>query len=140
MKLIFSIATLFTTIILGACTTTQMAADAMQARFVGKSMDSFVVEHGPPLSEYQMEDGGFLYEWSSGIRKTINLPATTSYSGVTNPYSYSGVGQTIGGGPIEMECRLRIVTDKHKIIKDFTITKDSIGAWETSRCNEVLSG
>lgn len=120
------------------CSTTQQATTRLTADYVGKSLDSFVLDHGIPHSKYQLDDGGFVYVWSSGVI-VVQMPTTTTVSGTVSPYgTYSSHATTSGGGQIEVFCEIQIQTDPNNIIRSLKPIKDTIGNWELSRCAEIF--
>ena len=97
-------------------------------------MDEFVLRYGAPYSAINLNSGDIAYVWNSGITSlTMPATATTEISGNT---AYT---QVYGGGAINMQCEVQLVVDAEGTIKSVRILKDTIGAWATSRCHEVLS-
>jgi hypothetical protein len=63
-------------LVLSGCATTQDAEKHMGAKYIGKSSDAFFSHNGPPLSYFDMNDGGRLYTWRGG-ETTIVVAAET---------------------------------------------------------------
>ena len=125
-------------IVLLGCTTTDMALQKLSDRYMNRSADDFFIDNGPPMNAYALREGGSIYVWSSG-RRQVALPATTTYSGTATPYgSFRGTSQSTGGGTLDLECEVKIVTDRNNNIQSISITQDTWGWWETSRCNEYF--
>jgi hypothetical protein len=122
---------------LPGCTTTQEAMTNATSKYVGKNFDQFVLDHGIPHSKYQLNSGGYVYVWNSGII-TYSMPVTTTFSGTASPYSYSGTATTTGGGAIDVFCELKIHTDESGQILSITPVTDTLGKWTTSRCAEIF--
>ena len=67
------------------------------------------------------------------------MPAISSFSGSVGPAgSISGGSYTAGGFTANMECALEITTNPEGVIETIRAMKDTWGAWQTSRCAEVL--
>ncbi len=111
---------------------------SIAGKYSGQHLDKFVMDHGAPYSAYKMDNGSTIYQWSSGI-DSVSIPQTVSHSGYVSPYgTISGTSTVHGGGSMRLECALKIVTDKRKVISQINIVKDTIGRWETSRCHEIF--
>ena len=134
----YTIILLCVSIILSGCSTTQQATTRLTTDYAGKSLDAFVIDHGIPHTKYQLDDGGFIYVWNSGVI-VYNMPTTTTMSGTVSPYAtYSGHATTSGGGQINVYCEIQIQTDPNNIIRSLRPIKDTIGNWELSRCAEIF--
>ncbi|MGO4571515.1 hypothetical protein [Microvirga sp. 2TAF3] len=48
------------------CKTTEEAASAVRAKWIGQPIDNFFVENGPPISSYTLDSGGMIYTWRGG--------------------------------------------------------------------------
>lgn len=59
-------AVLAAAVMLAGCKTTEEAAQAVRAKWIGQSIDRFFVENGPPVSSYALEGGGTIYTWRGG--------------------------------------------------------------------------
>ena len=106
---------------------------------MGKHSDVFFTQHGMPYQAYQLDHAGMLFAWSSRVR-SVTMPSTTPYSGTAGPYGmYSGTATTHGEATLEVVCALQIRTDANRIITGITIMRDTVGWWETSRCNELFN-
>ena len=129
---------LFVVLVLGGCTTSQMAFDSISQQWMGRHSDDFFTQYGMPFQSYKLDNGGMLVGWSSGVR-SLTMPETTTYRGSVSPSgSFYGVADTSGGGTMDLVCVLQIRTDGQRRITGITITKDTWGMWETSACNEVF--
>jgi hypothetical protein len=123
---------------LTACTSSQMAVQSLGEQYGRQHLDKFVVDHGAPYSAYETAKGGIIYEWSSGI-DSVSMPQTINHTGTINQFGmYSGTSTVNGGGAMKLECAIKIITDKDKIIREIRIERDSMGHWEMSRCNEIF--
>lgn len=121
-------------ILVSGCVSTQSVADRTASKYVGKSIDLFVLDHGAPHREFQLHSGDIAYTWSSGIT-SIEMPptATTTMIGDT-AYTHIHDGEVIN-----LYCELQIITDADGTVKHIKILKDTVGALFTSRCHEVLN-
>jgi hypothetical protein len=125
-------------LILAGCTTTQQANTSMQATFVGKPADDFFLQYGPPIATHQLDDGRHMYLWTEG-RHDFYLPGTTTGTVTLAGNTAWWNGWTTPPTDVNVECVLRIVT-KAGIIQQIMAQSDSIGMWQTSRCNELFGG
>lgn len=98
--------------ILGACSTTREAAQALQFQYIGKNSDEFFAIYGPPSSEYGLESGDRVFRWNSGKW--------------SNAYA-------------EVFCEVQLLVSRDNKIKSIAPINDSIGKWQTSRCAEIFS-
>ena len=120
------------------CTTTEQAMQRVNSRFVGRNIDEFVLKHGIPYAKHQLNNGDFIYAWSSGII-SYYMPTTTTMSGHVSPYSYySGSAMTTGGGSIDVCCEVQIHTAADGTILSIKPLIDTLGRWTTSRCSEIF--
>lgn len=117
--------------LLSACMTTSQAEERMVAEFLGMPMDDFVLDYGPPYSQYRFEDGRTVYEWTDDRRLSFAAPSTTTTSNGTTVTEYDRVS-------LDLECRLRIATDASGRIEQIRIIRDSIGYLTISRCAEIF--
>ena len=94
---------------------------------------------GPPQDEYRLGSGGKLYSWTGGS-KSYNMPSTTNVN-VRPTYGggLQGTATTYPGGDLTIGCTLQISADAAGIVRGITVMKDTIGAWNLSRCAEVLN-
>ncbi|MBZ9859716.1 hypothetical protein [Mesorhizobium sp. CA12] len=128
-----------TAILLAACTTTQQANTALSTKFAGRSADSFFLQYGPPASSYTMNDGRRMYVWAE-TQRNFQLPgSSTSTVNVIGNTAYVNTTTTPGAN-IAMQCQVRLVVSKSGIIEQIQAQSDSMGVWQTSRCNEVFGG
>ncbi|MDX8532795.1 hypothetical protein RFM41_13190 [Mesorhizobium sp. VK25A] len=126
-----------TTILLSACTTTQQANTALSTKFAGKSADSFFMQYGPPASSYTMNDGRRMYVWAE-TQRNFQLPgSSTSTVNVIGNTAYVNTTTTPGAN-IAMQCQVRLVVSQAGTIEQIQAQSDSMGVWQTSRCNEVF--
>lgn len=123
--------------VLVGCTTTQQATNVLQANFLGRNIDTFVIRYGVPIQRHQLNSGDLLYVWNSGV-KSYGLPTTTTIQGYASPYGYSGTAVTSGGGAITVFCEVQIITSPDGTITSISPTRDTIGDWTTSRCAELF--
>jgi len=124
--------------ILSGCTTTEEAMLRANNEFVGKNIDDFVLKHGIPYAKHQLNNGEYVYAWSSGVI-SYDMPATTTMSGTVSPYGYySGTAMTTGGGSINVWCEVQIHTTAEGKILSIKPLRDTWGKWTTSRCSEIF--
>jgi hypothetical protein len=124
--------------VLGACSTTKEAGNALQAAWIGKPADDFFRAYGPPVSSYTFADGGKMYEWTGG-RASISLPGSASTSTTIIGNTAVSNTQFFPGGNVYMGCSIRINASKLGIISSIAPNEDSIGMWEMSRCAELFA-
>ncbi len=125
-------------LLLNGCTTTQQAMQRANNSFVGKNFDEFVLKHGIPHSKHQLNNGDYIYVWSSVVI-SYNMPETTNISGTVSPYgSYYGTATTTGGGSIDVFCEVQIHTTAEGEILSIKPVRDTWGNWTTSRCSEIF--
>lgn len=117
--------------LLCACATTQQTSQIYAGAWVGKSLDNFVIKHGAPQVRETLSDGRLMVEWRDfyGIGRGGALADTV--------ISSAG-GADTQGGSYQLTCAVRMIVDKSSTIREFSIVKDTIGAWRLSRCEEVL--
>lgn len=126
-------------ILLTACTSTEQAMSIISPRYHGKSADEFFRENGAPYSQYTMQDGGRIYRWRDGIGQ-VQMPGTTTFNAYNTPAGMAGTATTWGDSTITITCDLEIHTDNKNRVQFFRVAQDSLGMWQTSRCNEYFSG
>ena len=116
------------------CVTTQHVEEAVNYHFNNESFDSFVESCGPPQSSYQLDNGGYVYTWSSGAAYVpLSQGYDVQYNGNGN---FSATSTGIGG--VFLDCTMRITTTKSKNITNITIMRDTIGVHESTRCAEFF--
>lgn len=131
-----SVALLIFLVLLSSCTTTSQAISGLNSNLRGKNVDSFFLKFGPPSQSYKLSNGSVIYTWAERAR---------SY---TIPGSSSGTANAVGSSvyihqthqpasTVTVQCVLRIIT-KNNIIEEVQAHSDSVGNWQTSRCNEVF--
>ena len=125
-------------LVLGGCTSSQTAVDTLYERWAGRHSDEFFIQYGMPFKQFQLDDGGKLFAWSSGV-KSYTMPSTTTYQGTVGPYgTYSGTGTTTGGGTLDLICDLQIQTNAELRITAITFTRDSMGPMADRRRSSRL--
>lgn len=138
---------------LSSCVATKEMADKLNAQYAGRSADEFFLKYGAPATRHQLNSGDVMFLWNSGVT-TFAMPetttTTTTHTGTVNGLSgggvttgtYSGVSRsmssTSGGGAIKTQCEVQLVTASDGTIRNLRITKNTIGNWLPSRCDEVL--
>ncbi|MBB4038780.1 hypothetical protein GGR34_000409 [Microvirga flocculans] len=60
------VAVLAAGLVLAGCKTTEQAATAVRAKWIGQPVDRFFMENGPPVSSYALDSGGIIYTWRGG--------------------------------------------------------------------------
>ena len=96
---------------LAACAATkEEVAQSLGSTYVGKNVDSLIVEFGPPASTFRMNSGETAYVWQSSAVTNINVDggsgtANTNYCKVNVIASPAGIvtrltteDANIGGG------------------------------------------
>ncbi len=143
---------------LAGCKTTEEASRALRGKWIGQKADDFFIEHGPPQSRYELEDGGAIYTWRGGETSYVR-PARVQTQGFSQPISRSERTVTTVSNPapgttitrtrststsfrfamptsvivqpaqrIELFCEAQIVTDAQGIITSVRINRDTEGA------------
>lgn len=130
--MIRKIALLAAAVMLAACTSTETTHKRVTAAWVGKNVNLFFAANGGPGYKATNPDGTILYVWQEGT--VVAIPGTVNVVKIGNSYHVN----TIGGGSATLRCRVAIITDKTGKILRFTNMVSTIGAWQLSRCNEVL--
>ena len=124
--------------LLSGCTTTQQAMKRVSDAFAGKNIDDFVLAYSIPYKKHQLNNGEYVYAWSSGVI-TYDMPETTSMSGSVDTFgNYSGSAMTTGGGSLEVCCEVQIHTTAEGEILSIKPLRDTWGNWTTSRCSEIF--
>lgn len=119
------------------CSTTQDGLRRLNP-YIGKHADIFFTHFGMPSAAYEFSDKRRVYRWSSGAQ-AVHMPSVTSYTGSVGPTGLvSGSAFTTGGFAVSMECVLDITTTSSGQIESIRAVRDTWGAWETSRCAEVI--
>jgi hypothetical protein len=102
---------------LASCASTHMK------KYLGKDIREVVIDAGPPIDAFDMNDGtrAFQFRWGGG---TFVVPQTTTTSGavtaVGNSAWYQGQSITSGGG---------VVTSEGCVITYFATWKEEQNAW-----------
>jgi hypothetical protein len=123
--------------LISGCTTTSDAMNKI-GYYKNKNADDFFIRNGMPMQAFQLQNGQKIYRWSS-TSASVFMPAITTYSGSTGPMgNISGSSFTQGGYTANLQCLIDIQVDEKNIIIGINAVKDTWGAWQTSRCNEVL--
>lgn len=112
---------------LSGCVSTGTTQKAVGAKWVGQSLDSFVVANGPPTAPYTLSDGRRIVEW----QESFGVPGA-------GPLLVAASGASTEAGSLKLNCRLRLTVSKAGVIEDVTVANDTIGMWTLSRCAEVL--
>lgn len=97
------------------------------------------MQYGPPASSYTMNDGRRMYVWAEEQRNIQMPDRSTSTVNVIGNVAYVNTTTTPGAN-IAMQCQVRLVVSKSGIIEQIGAQSDTMGAWQTSRCNEVFGG
>ena len=121
------------------CTTTKSAIDYIGVNYVGNNIDKFIIDHGIPSKQYELNNGNIIYEWVSNIR-SYGLSNTTTQNGhMTTSGNFTSTSISSGGGSLDVYCKLEFHTDPNGIILSAKSITDTIGRWTTSRCAEIFS-
>lgn len=119
-----------------ACANTEARLSAYNEQWVGESIDDFVRANGPPVSQFEMSEGGTLYTFVAG-EASIQMPSQTR---VNTSLAGTTTATTTGGSQFDLACVLSVEADAEGKITAIAIQKDSYGVWTMSRCHEVLPG
>ena len=117
------LAVVFCTLFLAGCSTAVDGLNQTRSTYVGQHVDRFFIERGPAGQESPLSNGEMLYLWRGGQKTYVKPNASIFHA---NP-------------SMTIECSLRIHADAKGIIRNIYIENDTTGAWNTSRCAEVLS-
>ena len=123
-------------LILTACTT-QSAMQQVKSKYIGSNLDRFILDHGVPKEERQLNNGGYVYIWKSGII-THNVPEkTVTWFGSGGKES----GKLIFGSDnfMELYCELQIHTGPGGQILSIKLIKDTQNPNGMSRCADIFS-
>jgi hypothetical protein len=123
--------------LLGGCSTTEQAGQALQSSWIGQPADNFFRQYGPPVTSYTLRDGGKIYEWVGG-QASVYVPGSAATT--TNVFGNTAVSttQVFSGGDIYLGCKVRITTAQNGTIMQIVPSGDSLGMWEMSRCAELF--
>ncbi len=153
---------------LAGCKTTEEASKAVRGKWLGKPVDSFFIENGPPISSFPLEAGGTIYTWRGGetsyvrpaqiqtrpaqpafgntVTRTTTVnpaPGTTVTRSSTTSFGVSAAPTTTVIRPaqrVELVCEAQIATDKDGKILSVRISRDTDGAgFSLSRCAELFA-
>lgn len=105
------------TLTLSACTTTGVASNPIESRWVGHSAGEFFAKFSPPLSDSQ-DGSSTVYNWRGGYQR-IKLQ---------------------NGRTASVSCTARITVSESYTIRDIMIVSDRPGAGGPSYCTELLAG
>lgn len=130
---------LFLIIALCGCTSTKTVMSRVNAQYIGRDFDEFVLKHGIPGEKYEMKNGDTIYNWTSEVY-SVRTPATTSLNGYKSSLTgqYYGTAITHGGYTTEYFCKLRIQVSADGKIVSIRALKDTWGKWAMSRCSECF--
>ena len=125
------------------CTTTAGVMKATNNKYIGQSMDKFVLDYGQPQGKFRLTDGTYTYQWA--FTGQVFMPGTTISNGSATAYGNTAYGTgsstTIGGGMSNRICILNIHTKSNGEIITFKITKNTAPALPgySSMCAQGLS-
>lgn len=104
----------------------KMYDSAMRAKFIGKSFDEVVLTFGPPSSNYQMNDGRIMYQYSLSQTSLYSPGGTIHYGGYYGSrHSAFGLGFGFpfgfsnGVNEYKRDCTRRFIVNNAKIVEDF---------------------
>ncbi|MFB9951510.1 hypothetical protein ACFFP0_21895 [Rhizobium puerariae] len=101
---------------LSACTTTGVASNPIESRWVGRSAGEFFAKFSPPISD--SDDGSAtVYNWRGGYNRIKQQNGRTG----------------------SVSCSAKITVSESYIIRDITIVSDRPGANGPSYCTELLA-
>lgn len=120
-----------------SCTSTPTAMERANKVFVGRHIDDFVLQFGPPAGSHVLASQGNcrIYYFRLGSK----LANTPSYS-QTTVSGWSANTITTGGRTYELHCAIEVLTDENGEIAEITAAADTVGYWNAaSRCAEVFT-
>lgn len=109
----------------------------MANRYVGSPVDSFFLRYGPPASSYTMQDGRKMYVWAENAKHLTFTGVSTAQVNVIGNTAYV-TGMNTPSSTVDIQCQVRIVADQQGRIQQILSHADSVGYWQTSRCNEIF--
>jgi hypothetical protein len=124
--------------LLCACTSAQEALKSVESSYIGQKADRFFIARGPPAGTHRLSDGGTIYTWIGGV-KGYHIPSTTTVN-LTPTFGggATGTATTYGGGNLAIGCKLELLADPQDVVRSIRVAQDTIGAWQLSRCAEIL--
>lgn len=126
-------------IAISGCISNTETQQKLSSAWAGRPADEFFIKNGPPNSTHRLDGGGAIYSWSGG-HESYSLPGAS-----TTTFSPSWGGATVATttttapSKLNISCSAQIVTDSSGRIQEIRLTKDTIGAWQLSRCNEIFA-
>ena len=142
---------------LAGCQTTQQAQQELGSRWIGRHVDEFFTQNGAPVSSFQLQNGGTIFQWTGGNetrQEVVRTPASASAgpgwsrtSGTSstvisgNTARTTSTSTTVGFNPaglvsaltgptvrtIEYGCDAEIATDAQGIIQNVRLARDTTG-------------
>ncbi|NDW05453.1 hypothetical protein GTK09_13565 [Jiella sp. 40Bstr34] len=145
--------------LLAGCTTTEEANQAIQGRWIGQSSDAFFAQYGPPVSAFDLNNGGTVYTWQGGeTERTVSaqyrdmtkqereFEEKRRGSTIINIGGNMGMDATPPGKVLlspsrteQLGCEAQISTNSAGIITTIRTSRDTDGeGFSFSRCAEVF--
>jgi hypothetical protein len=122
-----------------SCSTAEEGLQGVRNQYLGQKADQFFIARGPPASSYKLTDGGTIYTWTGGVRG-YSIPSTTTVNlRPTYGGGATGTATSNGGGELTIACTLDLHADEQGIVRSIRVARDTIGAWQLSRCAEILN-
>jgi hypothetical protein len=120
--------------LLGGCTTPPTPL-AFKSRYYGVPVDAFFVEWGAPVSKHKVADGSYVYLWYTA-RGSAYVPGHTDSELIGNTAWWKGY--TLRNYMTELECAVRIYTNRDGTISAIFLKESNKGWYESLRCREVF--
>lgn len=123
--------------LIGGCSTSQDAANALAANWAGRNTDQFFTRYGAPQQRLALNNGNALYTWAAQ-HVGVHIPAVADTSGTVVGNSFNATTNVYGGGEMSIDCTLQITADPTGRILQISIMRDTVGMWGLSRCSELF--
>ena len=137
------VAVLMAGLALAGCTTTEEAAMAVRAKWIGQPVDRFFVENGPPVSSYALDAGGMIYTWRGGetsYTRPAQYQTRTAFGPEGRPVRRATITTMVQPAQeVPLLCEAQLTTDKRGMIQAVRINRDTEGeGLSLSRCAEIF--
>lgn len=127
----------FVLLLTTGCTTTEDANVGLETRYIGKPVDEFFIQHGPPSSKHTLDSGKALYVWAENPKFYTTSGQTNTTVNVVGDSAFATTSST-PSSTITVQCQVRILANAKGIIEQILSHSDTVGDWELSRCAEVF--
>jgi hypothetical protein len=106
-----------------------------KSRYYGVQADVFFTEWGAPVAKHKVADGGLVYLWYTD-RGSAYVPGHTDSELIGNTAWWEGY--TLRNYMTNLECGVRIYTDRTGAISAVLLKEANKGWYENLRCREVF--